>query len=202
MKNKNYLLYIIPLLLIALDQITKILIKGFDNYGILINGFHYGERINVIGSFVQFTYVENPGMAFSIEFGAGKIFLSLFSIVASILLALYIRKINDKPLGYKLSVILIFAGATGNMIDRVFYGVIYQYGPLFYGKVVDFILVDIPDIHIFGRYYDYFPVFNVADSCVSIGIVLLIFYNKHIPNLSELIKKKKENSEINISDEQ
>lgn len=200
MKKSSYLIYIISFSLIVLDQISKILIKGFDDFGIFINGFHYGEKINVIGKIVQFTYVENPGMAFSIEFGAGKIFLSLFSILASIILALYIRKINDKPFGYQLSVLLIFAGATGNMIDRVFYGVIYQYGPLFYGKVVDFILVDIPDIHIFGRYYDYFPVFNVADSCVSIGIVLLIFYNKHIPNLSDF-RKRKENLDITTSND-
>ena len=92
---------------------------------------------------------------------------------------------------------LIFAGATGNMIDRVFYGVFYDYAPLFYGKVVDFILVDIPNINIFGKYYDYFPVFNIADSCVSVGIVLLLFYNKHIPTLSELRGKNKDKVELN-----
>lgn len=200
MKNKTALLYVISISLILLDQITKILIKGFDSFGLLINGFHYGERINVIGNIVQFTFVENPGMAFSIEFGAGKIFLSLFSIIASILLAIYLKKIGDKPIGYQLSVLLIFAGATGNMIDRVFYGVIYGYDSLFFGKVVDFILVDIPDINIFGRFYDYFPVFNVADSCVSVGIVLLLFYHKHIPSLSELFGKK-EVPENSVTDE-
>ena len=190
MKKQIILLYIASFFLIILDQVTKLLIKGFSFLGFSVDGFGYGEKVEVFGRFLQFTFVENPGMAFSIEFGAGKIFLSLFSIIASFLLILYIRSIADKPTGYKISVMLIFAGATGNMIDRVFYGVIYDYGPLFYGKVVDFILVDIPDINIFGKYYDYFPVFNIADSCVSIGIVLLLFYNSHIPTFSELRGKK------------
>jgi len=172
------------------------LVKGFTLFGLSYEGFRYGERVEFLGDIIQFTFVENPGMAFSIEFGEGKIFLSLFSIIASILLALYITKIKDKPTGYIISVLLIFAGATGNMIDRVFYGVFYDYGPLFYGKVVDFILVDIPNFEIFGRYYDYFPVFNIADSCVSVGIVLLLFYNQHIPTLSEL-RNKNNTSENN-----
>ncbi|MFN3194705.1 MAG: signal peptidase II [Chlorobiota bacterium] len=189
MKKNTSLFFLISILLIFLDQLTKILVKGFNLLGYSHKGFGYGERVEFISDLVQFTFVENPGMAFSIEFGEGKIFLSLFSIIASILLAVYITKIKEKPLGYIISVLLIFAGATGNMIDRVFYGVFYDYGPLFYGKVVDFILVDIPNIEIFGKYYDYFPVFNIADSCVSVGIVLLLFYNQHIPTLSELRKK-------------
>jgi signal peptidase II len=196
MKKNTSLFFFFSILLIFFDQVTKILVKGFNLFGYSYDGFGYGERAEFIGDVVQFTFVENPGMAFSIEFGEGKIFLSLFSIIASILLAIYITKIEEKPKGYILSVILIFAGATGNMIDRVFYGVFYDYGPLFYGKVVDFILVDIPNIEIFGKYYDYFPVFNVADSCVSVGIVLLLFYNQHIPTLSEL-RNKHNNQENN-----
>lgn len=190
MKNNTFLLFTLSIILILLDQITKIVVKGFNLLGFNHHGLNYGERLEFIGEFVQFTFVENPGMAFSIEFGEGKIFLSIFSIIASILLALYITKIKEKPKGYILSVVLIFAGATGNMIDRVFYGLFYDYGPIFYGKVVDFILVDIPNVEIFGKYYDYFPVFNVADSCVSIGIVLLLFYNQHIPTLAELRNKE------------
>ncbi len=186
MKKNTTLLFIVSFLLIVFDQVTKFLIKGFSFLGFSHEGFGYGEKVEVIGKAIQFTFVENPGMAFSIEFGAGKIFLSLFSVIASILLIIYIRTIGDKPLGYRISVMLIFAGATGNMFDRVFYGVLYDYAPLFYGKVVDFILVDIPDINIWGKYYDYFPVFNIADSCVSVGIVLLLFYNKYIPTLDEL----------------
>lgn len=200
MKKYTTLLFTVSILLILFDQITKVLVKGMDAFGIYIEGFGYGEKVEVIGRFFQFTFVENPGMAFSIEFGAAKIFLSLFSVIASILLIFYIKNIGPKPLGYQISIMLIFAGATGNMIDRVFYGVFYDYAPLFYGKVVDFILVDIPDISFFGKYYDYFPVFNIADSCVSVGIVLLLFYNKHIPNLSELFPRKNKQNTI-VADE-
>lgn len=201
MKKYTVLLFTFSTILILIDQITKLIVKGFTLFGFIGQGFEYGEKIEVIGKYLQFTFVENPGMAFSIEFGSAKIFLSLFSIIASILLALYIKNIGKKPLGYQISVMLIFAGATGNMIDRVFYGVFYDYAPIFYGKVVDFILVDIPNINLFGKHYDYFPVFNIADSCVSIGIVLLLFYNKHIPTFSELFKKEN-NSVSSQIDEQ
>lgn len=200
MKKNTPLLFTISIILILIDQVTKILIKGFTGLGVNIKGFDYGERIEVIGQYLQFTFVENPGMAFSIEFGGGKIFLSLFSIIASILLALYINKMENKPLGFQIAVLLIFAGATGNMIDRVFYGLIYDYSSIFYGKVVDFILVDIPDISFLGKNYDYFPVFNIADSCVSIGIVLLLFYNKYIPDFSELFPKKNVTENVNIDE--
>jgi signal peptidase II len=76
---------------------------------------------------------------------------------------------------------LILAGAFGNFIDRMFYGVIYGNSPLFYGLVVDFIQVDIPDITFNSITYTHWPVFNIADSCVSIGMVFLLFFNKFIP---------------------
>lgn len=189
MKKVTKLLLLSSFLLVLADQISKLLIKGFSIFGFTHKGFEYGERVEFISDIVQFTFVENPGMAFSIEFGAGKIFLSLFSVVAGILLTWYLTKISDKPLGYQIALSLILAGAVGNMVDRVFYGVIFDYAPIFYGKVVDFILVDIPDLEFMGRYYDYFPVFNIADSCVSVGIVMLIFYNKYIPSLSDFSKK-------------
>ena len=66
------------------------------------------------------------------------------------------------------------------------YGVLYGEGALFYGLVVDFIQVDIPDVNWFGQVYTHWPVFNVADSCVSCGMVLLFILNKKIPMLNQL----------------
>lgn len=143
------------------------------------------ESIAVVGDAIRITYVENAGMAFGISFGAGKIFLSLFSIAASAVLAWYLVRLDTKHFGAKLALALIFAGATGNLIDRVFYGVFYGENPLFYGKVVDFIDVDMPDLSLFGREYMRFWVFNVADSCVSVGMVLMILFNKHLPIFQE-----------------
>lgn len=74
----------------------------------------------------------------------------------------------------RFSLTLLLGGAVGNLIDRMFYGVLYGEGPLFYGKVVDFLQVDIPDVSLFGELYTHWPVFNVADSCVSVGVVTLL----------------------------
>ena len=178
---KTWILFLISFLLIILDQVTKLLVKGFDWWGINVEGFRYGETIPVFGDIVALTFVENPGMAFGIEFGIGKIFLSLFSVFAGFGLSWYLSKITFAHNAVRTSISLILAGAVGNMIDRVFYGVIFGESALFYGKVVDFILVDIPDV--FG--YTHWPVFNVADSCVSIGIVLLVIFNHKLPSIKE-----------------
>ena len=105
----------------------------------------------------------------------------MFSVFAGFGLSWYLSKIKFAHNAVRLAITLILAGAVGNMIDRVFYGVIFGESALFYGKVVDFILVDIPDV--FG--YTHWPVFNVADSCVSVGIVLLVFFNHKLPSIKE-----------------
>ncbi len=186
--NRNY--FILAISFVLLDQITKILVKGFSIFGFQHIGFNYGESISVIGDFLHFTFIENPGMAFGISFGAGKIFLSLFSIVAAIALGWYLSKIKFAKRGVKLGIALIFAGAVGNLIDRVFYGVIYGEMPLFYGKVVDFIQVDIPDIDLFGVYYSHWPVFNIADSCVTVGVIILLFVHQYLPSIESIRPKK------------
>ncbi len=188
-------------LLVILDQATKLAVKGFSLFGIEHQGMYYAESIKVIGDFLQITYIENPGMAFGIQFGAGKIFLSLFSIFAGIGLGYYLVKLEGFSKWVRIGVMLIFAGAVGNLIDRVFYGVIFGESPLFYGKVVDFIQVDIPDIHFLGLNYTHWPVFNVADSCVSCGVVLLLLIHNKIPTFKQVFGKKSiaaENSLDNI----
>lgn len=213
MKN-NKILFQIVLLLVLLDQVTKLYFKGFDFFGFSHEGLSYGELVPVFGDFVQFTYILNPGMAFGAVF-IPKIILSLFSIFAAIGLAFFLYKLDDKVnILVKIAIMLILSGATGNLIDRVFYGVIFDEKlfpealnaidkfvylnllnetPLFYGKVVDFIQVDIPDIDFLGLNYTHWPVFNVADSCVSIGVVLLIIMHNKLPSLSEVFGKNKLN---------
>ena len=167
MKNNATKYYIIAALLVLIDQATKIAIKTL---------FDYGEVIPVIGNIIQLTYIENYGMAFGITFSWGKIFLSLLSMIFSGLLVYYIYKVrNDISFIVGFALTLVLAGAFGNGIDRCFYGVIYGNAPLFYGGVVDFILVDIPDINFLWINYTHFPVFNIADSCVTCGVILLLF---------------------------
>ena len=191
-KNNSKYFYIAAIILILLDQTTKLFIKGFSFDGITYPGVPIGQNISVIGNFLQFTYVENSGMAFGITFGAGKIFLSLFSIIASIALGYYLYKLEGFSFWVKLGIMLIFAGAVGNLIDRVFYGLFFHEGPIFYGRVVDFVQVDIPDINFWIIHYTHFPVFNVADSCVSCGVVLLLIVHKKIPQFSKVFPKNKQ----------
>ena len=180
-KVHSHRLLFIAFLLIVFDQATKIAVKGFSLLGFTHPGMFIGESISVIGEFLRFTFVENPGMAFGVEFGSGKIFLTLFSLIASIGLVYYLLKIESAKIQIRIAIMLILAGAFGNFIDRMFYGVLYGEGPLFYGLVVDFIQIDIPDIQIGQFAYTHWPVFNIADSCVSIGMILILLYNRYLP---------------------
>ncbi|HPI38356.1 MAG TPA: signal peptidase II [Ignavibacteriaceae bacterium] len=186
----------ISLLVVVLDQITKIIVKGFSIpfLNIKHEGMYHGQRIPMIGDFFQFTFVENPGMAFGIDLGDGfKLWISLFSIVASIGLVYYLFTVRNQSKSLRISLALILGGAFGNLIDRVFYGVFYGYAPLFYGKVVDFFDFDFFDFEIFNRSYDRWPIFNIADLAVSVGvIILLIFYNKHQKETESVIASSTE----------
>lgn len=168
---------------VIVDQVTKLMIKGFSIPFLNINfdGMYLGQMIPIFGNFFRFTFVENPGMAFGYDPGSSfKLIISIFSLAASIGLVFYLYIIRDKSWSLRISIALILGGAVGNLIDRTLYGLLYDYAPLFYGKVVDFFDVDFFDFTLFGRSYDRWPVFNIADAAVTIGVlVLLIFYKKH-----------------------
>ena len=202
-KEKNVsVFFALAILLIILDQISKQWIRsyfGITNSANSYNQFQY-DNIKIIGDFLQFVYVENEGMAFGISFGAAKVFLSLFSVVASIALSWYLIRIKEFSAWVKLGIAFILAGAAGNLIDRVFYGVIFNYAPLFYGRVIDFVQFDIPDINFGFIQYSHFPVFNIADSCVTVGVVLLILSHNRIPTLSDIKKKQSSDSSLKIED--
>jgi len=174
MQNRKYFLGV--LILVLVDQITKLLVKGFSIGNFTVQGMRLYESIPVFGDFLRITYVENPGMAFGIEFGEGKIFLTFLSIAIAIAVFWYLWRLDDAaPVVLKIALMFILAGAIGNLIDRTFYGVLFGEAPLFYGKVVDFIDVEFPDFTLFGKHFTRWPVFNIADSCVTIGILLLLF---------------------------
>ncbi len=203
--QRNTMFFVIAVLLVIFDQATKLAVKGFNLFGFKHEGMDYGQTIPVIGDLLQWTFIENPGMAFGIQFGWGKIFLSLFSIVASIALGYYLYKITFAHKGIRIGIMLIFAGAVGNLIDRVFYGVFYGTQPLFYGHVVDFIQVDIPDVEFMGLYYTHFPIFNIADSCVTCGVITLLLFHSKLPTIKEALLGKyliEERDAANTNDEQ
>ncbi len=177
-------------ILAALDQVTKLLVKGVSVpfLGISVEGMRYGSSIPVLGDFFRLTYIENPGMAFGINFG-GKALFSIISFAASIAIIIYLYKSRNEPLPFRLSLAMILGGAVGNMVDRMFYGVLYGEAPLFHGKVVDFFDLDFPDINIFGYQLSRWPVFNIADASVTVGVILLLFFSRklsehNVPDLS------------------
>lgn len=172
----------VSLVILIVDQLTKLFVKGFSIpfLNLRFEGLNYAEKHNIIGSFLRITFVENPGMAFGIDVGlSSKLFLSLFSVAASIGIVYYLYKVRTEDIKLRLSLALILGGALGNFIDRAFYGLFYGYAPLFYGKVVDFIDVDFFDISLFGYAYDRWPIFNVADMAVTIGVIMLIVFSKN-----------------------
>lgn len=141
---------------------------------------YLGESIQVIGDFFKITFTENPGMAFGFDPGSDfKLFISIFSLVASVGLLIYLFTVRNKSMSLKIAIALILGGAVGNVIDRMFYGLIYDYAPIFYGKVVDFFDFDFINFSIFGRSYDRWPIFNIADAAVSIGVLILLVFYKH-----------------------
>ncbi|SEK86332.1 signal peptidase II [Aquimarina amphilecti] len=194
MSLKKSILVIIVVLLI--DQISKIYIK---------TSFTLHEEVPVF-SWFRIVFVENKGMAWGFELPGnyGKLILTLFRLVAitGIGYWLYdsVRKNSSRILTFCIA--LIFAGAFGNIIDSIFYGMFFNeststqiaqflpegggYETIFYGKVVDMIQFTfyddiLPDWIPFwgGKHFSFFdPVFNIADSAISIGVFLLLVFNK------------------------
>jgi signal peptidase II len=172
------------LFIVIADQITKFLVKGgtIPVLNLRVEGMYYGQSIDVIGEFFRITFVENPGLAFGIDVNdTSKLLLSLFSLLASIGIFYYLYKSRDQKLIVRLSLAFILGGAIGNLIDRTFYGVFYGYAPLFYGRVVDFFNVDFFDFTIFGKTFDRWPIFNIADATVTIGVILLLIFHRTVP---------------------
>jgi signal peptidase II len=181
---------------ILIDQLIKVMVKT--------NMFMH-ERIRIADWF-YILFTENPGMAFGWEF-FDKFFLTSFRIVAVIVIGFYLYRIIKRrlPFGYIICISLILAGAAGNIIDCVFYGMIFNnppapmiaefvpfgtgYESLFHGRVVDMFYFPIIDTNwphwmpiVGGEHFIFFsPIFNFADAAISCGIVaLLLFYHKQI----------------------
>ena len=174
-------------IIVIADQISKFMIKGLHvpSLGISFQGMQLGSSIPVIGDFLRVTFIENPGMAFGIEVVDGKLFLTLFSIIASFGILLYLYVMRSEKLLFRISLALILGGAIGNLIDRTFYGVIYGESELFHGKVVDFIDVDFFNIDVLGFYLTRFWVFNIADASVSIGVFMMLIFHRSFVDQEE-----------------
>ncbi|MGG6230048.1 lipoprotein signal peptidase [Tenacibaculum sp. SDUM215027] len=183
MSKKNIAILTV-ILAILIDQISKIYIKTH---------FQLGEEVVVFSDWFRIHFTENNGMAWGFEFGgkSGKLFLTLFRVVAVTGIVYWLwqsikRKAHTAVI---IAIALILAGAVGNIIDSVFYGIIFDssyhniatlfsdnpYGELFHGKVVDMLYFPIYE----GESFTFFnAIFNGADSWITIGVALLFIFNK------------------------
>lgn len=189
------------LVAIIIDQVTKLLVKGFKIpfLGINHRGLKINSSIKIIDELLQITHVENYGLAFGIDLGRNfKVAITIFTIIAAFLILYYLYVSRYKDFKIRLAIALIFGGAVGNIIDRVFYGVIYGYAPLFHGRVVDFIHIDFFDYTLFGKTYQSLPIFNFADVSVLIGILMLLYlsFKSKLESDEESLSSTDENSEI------
>jgi len=190
---------------VFIDQLSKFYIKGIDIpfLNISFKGMFVGESIRVIGNFFKITYIENPGMAFGFNPGSDfKLWISIFSLIASIGLIVYLYMVRNNTLSLRIALAMILGGAVGNLIDRAFYGIIYKYSPVFYGKVVDFLDFDFFNFAIFGRNYERWPIFNIADAAVTTGVmILLLFYKQHKKSDEDGLKEAQQDVEEKFGNE-
>ncbi len=205
---------LIILAICTIDQVIKILIK---------TSMVMGQEINVFGNWFILHFTENNGMAFGMDIPGkfGKFILSLFRILAVVGIGFYLRFLITKsaPFGLVLSVSLILAGAIGNILDSAFYGIIFTdswgqvaqlfpegggYAGFLHGRVVDMFYFPIisgtwPDWLPFrgGQDMIFFrPVFNIADSSITIGVITILFFQrKFFRSLEENDKKDKKPGE-------
>jgi len=166
---------IVIFLVLLLDQVSKILVR---------TTMAIGDHFDVFGNWFQILFIENDGMAFGMELGGnvGKIILILFRVAAAAFLFWLLFKLVKKNVkfGPLFGISLIIAGAIGNLIDGMFYGLIFDYAGFMQGRVVDmlyFPLFTFPEwVPFFGGEIFFSPVFNVADSAITIGIFYLIIF--------------------------
>jgi len=161
-KKQTILIAVTIALVVILDQISKYIIKST---------MYLYESIEFLGDFFKITYIENPGMAFGIQIGS-KFWFTFLSIAAAAVVLIYLIRIPNEKLLFRFALALIMGGAIGNLIDR-----------LLAGRVVDFLDVEFFDISLpafdflFVNFPGYaltrWPVFNIADSAVTCGMILI-----------------------------
>ncbi len=192
--SKGTRITILVVLLLIIDQVVKILVK---------TNMTLGQSIPVFGKWFQILFIENNGMAFGLQFGEGwgKLALSLCRLVLIVLIIIYMRKLlkkPDTPNGVLVGLGAILCGAIGNMIDSMFYGLIFDYAPFLYGKVVDMLYFPLIDTTLpanfpiwGGRHIIFFrPIFNIADSCITCGAIYLLIFQWKFFARSESAKEK------------
>lgn len=165
----------ISAVVVLVDQATKAAVLQF---------MYRQQSLSLFGDWLRLTFTENPGMAFGLTVGPPGM-VTVLSIIATCLVAAYVYQVRHDYAPYRWSLALILGGALGNIIDRVFYGILLDYGELFMGRVVDFIHVSlwqgfipqgVPVLG--GAYLELFPIWNVADMSIVLGVVGVLLFHR------------------------
>lgn len=213
---KVYKYFVLALGIILIDQVSKLLVH---------NNMYLHEEIFVLGDWFRLHYLLNPGMAFGIKWDNefGKLALTFFRIIAMIGIAYYMVKMHAKQAhtGFLYCLALILGGAVGNVIDSTFYGVLLDNAPTdaptpwFHGQVIDMLFFPIFEFNwpewvpfVGGDYFLFFsPVFNIADSSIFIGVVIILIMQKRFFSQKEdeiqdqlISTEERINSEIDSSE--
>lgn len=221
MKVRN--VFLVICLIVLADQALKIYIKTH---------YHVGESHAIFGEWFRLYFIENEGMAYGWKFGGewGKMLLTLFRMAAVIFGVFYIKQIIEKKYhrGFIICVAFIFAGALGNLIDSMFYGMIFEnsslqtfnvakifpahgYAGFLHGNVVDMLYFPIIRNATFpvwipiwgGQDFEFFrPIFNLADAAISTGIITILLFQKRFFKLNpENIKRQSIETDTIVNDE-
>jgi len=193
---------LIIILVLILDQALKFFIK---------TTMFLGESHSIIGHWFYLHFTENEGMAFGMRFGGdfGKLFLSIFRILAVIIISLWLHRVikQNGNTGLIICISLIMAGAIGNILDSMFYGLIFNdpvgicgnevatlfpkgggYAGFLHGKVVDMLYFPVIETK-FPMWFPFYggeefvffrPIFNIADSSITIGVLMLILFQRKL----------------------
>jgi signal peptidase II len=197
MSKRTLLALLIIIAILVADQVFKIWIKTHMTMG---------QTIHVFDNWFLIRFIENPGMAFGIDLPGklGKPALTIFRLLAVVAIGWYLHTLIQKKvsIGLIICVSLILAGAAGNIFDSAFYGLIFNestystvasafpeeggYASFLYGRVVDMLYFPIIDTHfpswvpwMGGKEFVFFrPIFNIADSSISTGVIIILFFQK------------------------
>lgn len=195
--KKSYIPLLIAVSVVLIDQVFKIWIKTH---------MFLGQEYSIVGEWFKIHFTENYGMAFGFQFGGeiGKLILTNFRIIAVFFIGWYLYQLakRQEHMGFLISVGLILAGALGNIIDSVFYGIIFTesnpgkiseftlvthgYATLLHGKVVDMLYFPVLEGYLpdwmpwwGGKYFIFFrPVFNIADASITSGVLSIFIFQK------------------------
>lgn len=182
----------LSIILFLIDQVSKLFVRGisFPLFNINISGLSPGESRPLIDNLLNITLVENPGIAFGIDPGESlRDLILIITILTCVVFFIYLLLAKKADIKARIAIAFILGGAAGNLFDRIFYGIFYNYAPLFQGNVVDFLDVKIFKFFIFNNIHGNY-VFNFADVSILSGVFLLIYLiisSKKRKNLENLV---------------